>query len=158
MTLTHYKLPTIGDIWRKNMSSTELHTGTLTPLKTINSHQEFMDFVHENKLTAWLYPNIEEYFEERSVNDVANNSLAIVLCKSDGCRAPYEYVFYKNVIYKIDNYLFSDDDFYINRFIKNSDGSINFVSMFYNGGTGFDEELQEGLDKLLNKENTNECR
>ena len=30
------------------MSSTELHTGTLIPVKTINSHQEFMDFVYEN--------------------------------------------------------------------------------------------------------------
>ena len=34
------------------MSSTELHTGTLIPVKTINSHQEFMDFVHENEYTA----------------------------------------------------------------------------------------------------------
>ena len=134
------------------MSSTELHTGTLIPVKTINSHQEFMDFVHENELTAWLNSNIEEYFEERSVNDVADNSLAIVLRKSDGFRVPYEYVFYKNVIYRVDNYSFSDDDFYINRFIKNSDGSISFVSMFYNGGTGFEEELQDGLDALLNKE------
>ena len=137
------------------MSSTELHTGTLTPVKTINSHQEFMDFVHEHKLTAWLNSNIEEYFEEHSVNDIADSSLAIVLCESDKFRTPYEYIFYKNVIYKIDNYLFSDDDFYINRFIKNSDGSINFVSMFYNGGTGFDEELQDGLDALLNQENKN---
>ena len=48
MTLTHYKPPTTGDIWRKNMSHAELHTGTLTPVKTINSHQEFMDFVYEN--------------------------------------------------------------------------------------------------------------
>ena len=138
------------------MSCTELHTGKLTPVKTINSHQEFVDFVHENKLTAWLDSNIEEYFEEHSVNDVADNSLAIVLCKSDGFRVPYEYVFYKNVIYRVDNYSFSDDDFYINRFIKNSDGSIDFVSMFYNGGTGFDEELQDGLDELLNKENKDE--
>ena len=140
------------------MSYTELHTGKLIPVKTINNHQEFMDFVHENELTAWLNSNIEEYFEERSVNDVADNSLAIVLCKSDRFRVPYEYVFYKNVIYRVDNYLFSDDDFYINRFIRNSDGSISFVSMFYNGGTGFEEELQEGLDALLNKENKDECR
>lgn len=139
------------------MSYTELHTGKLTPVKTINSHQEFVDFVHENKLTAWLdYSNIEEYFEERSINDVADNSLAIVLCKSDRPQVPYEYVFYKNVIYRVDNYSFSDDDFYINKFIKNSDGSIDFVSMFYNGGTGFDEELQDGLDELLNKENKDE--
>lgn len=47
---------------------------------------------------------------------------------------------------------------YVNKFIINPDGSIDFVSMFYNGGTGFDEELQDGLDELLNKENTNECR
>ena len=134
------------------MSCTELHTGTLTPVKTINSHQEFVDFVHKNKLTALFYPNIEEYFERCSVNDVADNSLAIVLCKPNECRAPYEYVFYKNVIYKIDNYSFSDDGFYINRFIKNSDGSIDFVNLFYNGGTDFDEELQDGLDALLNKE------
>lgn len=30
------------------MSYTELHAGTLTPVKTIKCHQAFMDFVYEN--------------------------------------------------------------------------------------------------------------
>ena len=47
---------------------------------------------------------------------------------------------------------------YVNKFIKNSDGSIDFVSIFYSGGTDFYEELQDGLDALLNEENKDEYR
>ena len=46
------------------MSSTELHTGTLTPVKTINSHQGFIDFVYENELTGYLASSIEIYLDE----------------------------------------------------------------------------------------------
>lgn len=141
------------------MSSTELHTGTLTPVKTINSHQEFLDFVHENELTGYLTPSIEIYLDDDDITDVtATNGYApLLLCTCQNWRGLPQYCFYKNVIYKLDNYTVDEGD-YINEFNRNSDGSINFVSMFYNGGTVFSEELQEGLDKVLNKENTNECR
>ena len=46
------------------MSNTELHTGTLTPVKTINSHQGFIDFVYENELTGYLASSIEIYLDE----------------------------------------------------------------------------------------------
>ena len=45
---------------------------------------------------------------------------------------------------------------YVNKFIINPDGSIDFVSMFYNGGTDFYEELQDGVDALLNEESNDE--
>ncbi|WP_334324370.1 hypothetical protein [Gilliamella apicola] len=141
------------------MSCTELHTGTLTPVKTINSHQEFIDFAHENKLTGHLTSSIEIYLDDDDITDVtATNGYAPLLLYAcqNRCGLP-QYCFYKNVIYKLDNYTVEEGD-YINEFNRNSDGSINFVSMFYNGGTVFHEELQEGLDALLSKENKDECR
>ena len=135
------------------MSSTELHTGTLTPVKTINSHQEFMDFVHENELTGHLTSSIEIYLDDCGITDVTatNGCEPLLLCAYQyRCGLP-KYCFYKNVIYRFDNYTVDEGD-YINEFNRNSDDSINFVSMFYNGGTVFHEELQEGLDTLLNKD------
>ena len=118
-----------------------------------------MDFVHENELTGYLTPSIEIYLDDDDITDVTaiNGYAPLLLCACQNwCGLP-KYCFYKNVIYKLDNYTVDEGD-YVNEFNRNSDSSINFVCMFYNGGTVFHEELQEGLDKLLNKENTNECR
>jgi len=139
------------------MSCTELHTFKLTPFKTVESLQEFINFARENKLNVSIYPNVEEYFDEYYITHIVDYSSAIALCKASGFNTQCKYVFDKNVIYKFDNYVTRGCE-YVNKFIKNSDGSIDFVSIFYSGGTGFEEELQEGLDALLSKENKDECR
>ena len=139
------------------MSSTELHTGTLTPVKTINSHQGFIDFVYENELTGYLASSIEIYLYDDGITDVTSEKSPMLLCASNDMNGLPKYCFYKNVIYRFDNYV-AEECCYGNKFIRNSDSSINFVSMFYNGGTNFYEELQDGLDALLNKENKYECR
>ena len=139
------------------MSYTELHTFKLTPFKTVERLQEFINFARENKLNVSIYPNVEEYFDEYYITHIVDYSSAIALCKASGFNTQCKYVFYKNVIYKFDNYVAKGCE-YVNKFIINPDGSIDFVSMFYNDGTNFYEELQDGLDELLNKENTDECR
>ncbi len=137
------------------MSYTELHTGKLTPVKTINSHQEFLDFAHENELTGCLTSSIAIYLDDCGITDVTTEKSPMLLCASDDMNGLPKYCFYKNVIYRFDNYV-ANEHCYGNKFIKNYDGSIDFVSMFYNGGTDFYEELQDELDALLNEENNDE--
>lgn len=45
-----------------------------------------------------------------------------------------------------DKELDGDDD--INHLTENEDGTISFVSRFYNGGTCLTEMLEEGIEKL----------
>ena len=137
------------------MSYTELHTGKLTPVKTINSHQEFLDFAHENELTGYLASSIEIYLDDDGITDVTTEKSPMLLCASNDMNGLPKYCFYKNVIYRFDNYV-ANEYCYGNKFIKNYDGSIDFVSMFYNGGTDFYEELQDELDALLNEESNDE--
>ena len=139
------------------MSYTELRIVKLTPFKHVKSPQEFINFARENKLDVSIYPGVEEYFDEYYITHIVDYSSAIALCKASGFNTQCKYVFYKNVIYKFDNYVAKGCE-YVNKFIINPDGSIDFVSMFYNGGTNFYEELQDGLDALLNKENKDEYR
>lgn len=140
------------------MSYTELHTFKLTPFKTVESLQEFINFARENKLNVSIYPNVEEYFDEYYITHIVDYSSTIAVGKSGRFNVQYEYVFYKNVIYKFDAYSTEDKEIYINRVIKNSNGSIDFVSMFNSWLIGFEEELQDGLDALLDKENKDEYR
>ena len=134
------------------MSYTELHAGKLTPVKTISNHQEFMDFVVENELTGRHEISIDEYLRYSFITDVTTKKTPILLCSSNDMDELPKYCFYKNVIYRFDNYTVEDDD-YINKFIRNSDGSIDFINMFHNAWRdNFSEELQDGLDELLNKE------
>ena len=140
------------------MSYTELHTGTLTPVKTIKSHQEFMDFVDENELTGRHEISIEMYLDTNLITDVTvtTGQLPILLCTHNDIDGLPHYCFYENVIYRFGDYIAGNDKSYINRFIKNSNGSIDFVSMFNSWSIGFEEELQDGLDALLDKENKDE--
>ena len=86
------------------MSSTELHTGTLTPVKTINSHQGFIDFVYENELTGYLASSIEIYLDDGGITDVTSEKSPMLLCASNDMNGLPKYCFYKNVIYRFDNY------------------------------------------------------
>ena len=139
------------------MSCAELHTFKLTPFKTVESLQDFINFARENKLDVSIYPNVEECFDDYSITHRVDYLSTIAVGTSGRFNVQYEYVFYKNVIYKFDNYVAEGCE-YVNKFIINPDGSIDFVSMFYNGGTNFYEELQDGLDELLSKENKDEYR
>lgn len=47
------------------MSHTETHTGKLIPIKTINNHEEFICFVHENDLIDDRTMPIEEFLDEK---------------------------------------------------------------------------------------------
>ena len=60
-----------------------------------------------------------------------------------------EYALVNGVLYKLEEEeIDSYDDIYYAK--KNSDGSINYVLRYYNGGCGFDEAFEDainGLDK-----------
>lgn len=140
------------------MSYTELRIVKLTPFKHVKSPQEFINFARENKLDVSIYPGVEEYFDEYYITHIVDYSSDIAVGTSGRFNVQYEYVFYKNVIYKFDDYITEDEEGYINRFIINSDGSIDLVSMFYNCGTDFAKNLRGGLNALLNEENKDEYR
>ena len=98
-----------------------------------------------------------KYITDMSGTVLFKTGLPLLLCACQDRRGLPQFCFYKNVIYRFDNYIIEEDD-YINKFSRNSDGSIGFVCLFYNGGTCFSEELQDGLDILLNEESKNEYR
>ena len=110
-----------------------------------------------SELTGCLTSSIAIYLDDCGITDVTAKTgcTPLLLCASNSENRSSTYCFYKNVIYRFDNYTVEYDD-YIKKFNRNYDGSIDFVSMFYNGGTDFYEELQDGLDELLNKENKDE--
>lgn len=92
------------------MSYTELHTGKLTPVKTIKSPQEFINFARKNKLDVSIYPNVEEYFDEYYITHIVDYSSAIAICTSGRFNTQCKYVFYKNVIYKFDYHIAEDKE------------------------------------------------
>lgn len=64
----------------------------------------------------------------------------------------YNEVYMRNgVVYKIENVCSGgeQDIFTANR---NEDGTIDYVTQFYNGGCGFDEALDEALKRMENKD------
>lgn len=45
-----------------------------------------------------------------------------------------------------------EDDAYIYRASRNSDGTINYILSFYNGGCGFEEALEDAINNMDNEQ------
>lgn len=124
------------------MSYTELHVGKLQPLQFDMNIEEFKEWLKTKD--GFEVEDFEEYLEEGyeffQVRDKSKKYKENLYIK---------YVYNKGTLYEVVNHKAgeSDDDLHITN--KNSDGTIDFIYMFYNGGTCFSEMLEEGLDKLI---------
>ena len=130
------------------MVGLELNMGILTPVKIIKNHQEFIDFVHEHKLTEQYDQSIESYLAHSNIEDVTTHLLPIILVESGDSEDNLSYCFYKQLVYKFDKYVMKRGDNYINAWNKNSDGSFNFTSLFYEWSTDFNEMLRVILSEI----------
>lgn len=97
---------------------------------------------HFGKLVKVEYSgSIEEFCKS-----IINKPLTIYDTYKEWLVSDYEYIITNDCIYKIlEDY--RSDDCYGTYLIPNEDGSINFFSSFYNGGTCLLEELEEALSK-----------
>ncbi len=62
------------------------------------------------------------------------------------------YIIVKNQLFEIIEDHTQDDLDYFIKLYPNEDGTITFITRFYNGGCGFNEVLEGGLEKYI-KEN-----
>jgi hypothetical protein len=115
------------------MSYTEFHTGKLIPIiikSTLEETCRAIALEHGVELDEdW-----KDDFKYGDMRNVINSGK--------------EYFIYENSLYEIINHEESMDEESFVKLNKNNDGSISFVTQFYNGGTYFDEMLTEALDEL----------
>lgn len=117
------------------MSETEIHIGKLKRIEC-DSQNEFAAGIMQSKLgkNGGEMPSAYETPLEWMLSEL------------------YEYyVSTQNGLYEIieDKQLDLGND--INEYTQNEDGTISFVTMFYNGGASLTEMLEEGLAKLEKK-------
>jgi hypothetical protein len=62
-----------------------------------------------------------------------------------------KYIVYKDDVYLINKKDITDDGDCFIKFSKNNNGSINFHTRFYNGGTCLSEMIKDGLEDYLKK-------
>lgn len=113
------------------MSDTELHIGKLVKVKKVNENETLEQVMVRLLLgSANLSQNKAELFEQLKYLD--NN---------------YEkYFIFKNELYEAEDTepVESGDAFC--ELSKNEDGSISYVTSFYNGGTCFTEMIEDELE------------
>jgi hypothetical protein len=123
------------------MSYTELNTGRLKPLQkhlTIEGLEKwlsdkkdlFIDDFEDKK---------EEYYEFFEIRD-----------KNKKYKEPMyiKYIYNKGTLYEMIQHSSKEANDTVSVTNVNSDGTIDFVYMFYNGGTCFSEMLEKGLNKI----------
>jgi len=111
------------------MSETEYNVGVLTLVENEGDNEKTASKILAEMGVA-PRPDIYDSAEEQ--------------LSDDGYR---KYVFYNNSYYKIE-YLSVDPDEDIFEATKNADGTISFVTKYYNGGCSFNEAIEEALKKL----------
>ena len=110
------------------MSRTEFHTGKLYPVKIETSLEETCKSIaaqHGVELGEDWQEDFRENFNESE-----------------------EYFIHGEKLYRVIDHVESEDEEYFMRLSRNSDGSLQFIGQFYNGGTCFSEMLEEALDEL----------
>jgi hypothetical protein len=118
------------------MSRTEFHTGKLYPVKieigledTCRSIAKRFDIELSEDWKEDFMDSFDEYTNKRRSQ-------------------PEEYFIHGEKLYRVIDHIESEDEEYFMRLSRNSDGSLQFIGQFYNGGTCFSEMLEEALDEL----------
>lgn len=131
------------------MSYTELHTGKLHKYKNIGQtiNEYCISFFNKyfDKLNKPKYKPYKDVTKEQLIELLKNNTI------NDYVSFLHDYncIYYKDNIYYITNHYQTDEIDYLNHSVKKYN-SIDFVSIFYNGGTCLTEMLQELIDKNNN--------
>ena len=120
----------------KNMSYTEMHTGTLKKVSENFTTDELVRFLNDNK--EFYVDDLEEKLEdEYHFFELFNKETKELI-----------FVLNNNTLYQVLNHYKTDESEYLQDVRVCEDGNINFNLIFYNGGTYFSEMLEEGLNKL----------
>ena len=122
------------------MSYQELHTGKLKKIEQLPLQE----------LEAWVEtkPNLEiEDFEEKMEDEYEYFEIHDKIKKY---KEPFyiKYVWNRGDLYEMIEHSGEQEADFLNLTTQESDGTINFTYLFYNGGTCFAEMLEEGLDKI----------
>jgi hypothetical protein len=120
------------------MSDYETHKGTLKPTELTKEEVVYNYLRNYNGSGCYVLKDKKELEE--------NNTLA----KNTVDEYFYDVEQYTEVNGKIYEVQDNEFDGYIDIFeaFKNSDGTINYIVKFYNGGCSFDEALEEATSKL----------
>lgn len=114
------------------MSNTEYHIGKLIPIQPIDDNMtefEFKQYIIKRENIS--IPTWADINEEDDLNEVFRDNNLLL---------------YRSMLYSIKDTKFDPEDEVIEA-IKKED-CIEYKLVFYNGGTSFDECLEEALDKL----------
>ncbi len=109
------------------MSDTERNTGKLIPISLLEgeTNEQYAFNVLGGKKEEYNATFLEELLDKEYK----------------------KWFLYDGILYKVENERSLDDDdvFHAN---KNSDGTINYVLRFYNGGCGFTEAMETALERM----------
>lgn len=114
------------------MSDTELHRGKL--VKVTKTHES--ESINEV---------CERILKENGIN--INPEKSVIGQLIDNLQYEKKYFIFKNELYQANNEELDSYDSFCEMNI-NEDGSINYITSFYNGGTCFSEMIEHKLDKL----------
>jgi hypothetical protein len=118
------------------MSQTEFHTGRLYPMnfgKDLEGWCRRVATANKIELGEDWQEDFRDAFDEYA-NKIGN--------------AKEEYFIQGENLYRVIDHVQNEDEEYFMKLSRNADGSISFISQFYNGGTCFSEMLEEALDDL----------
>ncbi len=110
------------------MSNTEFHKGILRKID-LDSNVSFdaiIDYIKNTGETPEYYDIEDKYLE----------------CKG------FHYNKKTNTLYKFIEHIENDDDDYFVDFRENDEKDIEFIAIFYNGGTFLGEIINENIEKL----------
>lgn len=118
------------------MSRTEFHTGKLYPVKIEKSLEETCRSIAK-RFDVELGEDWQEDFMD-AFDEYSNKRNS----------QKEEYFIYREKLYRVIDHTESERAEYFMNVTRNSDGSLQFMGQFYNGGTCFSEMLEEALDEL----------
>lgn len=124
--------------------SKELHIGKLVPVNKIANHQEFMDFVHKNKLIPYGDDCIESFLGDRLIGNIKDYPYSIIFCDEND---KYKYCYFDGVIYEFASHKEFFED-YVDRWDENADGSIDFYTLFDTKQSGFNQALEQAIKTM----------
>lgn len=122
------------------MSYTELHFGKLKPIKTEMSLEDLKVFLQED----------ERLFVEDLEEKIEDEHTFFEIQQGDW-RGEYLYIYNKGTLYEVVEHKDMGEESDVDITTVNTDGTINFTYMFYNGGTCFSEMLERGLNRANKK-------
>ncbi len=123
------------------MSQTEFHTGTLYPVQLMGGTLEDACRTTARRHNIELGEDWREEFIDKFSRWAYRNE-----------RIDEEYFIHGNNLYLVTDHEESNyEEYFMKLSPRDNCGTLAFVGQFHNGGTCFEEMLEEALDELENK-------